>query len=94
MRALTAAAARIDPPRHPGEPSTLELFVASYVDMLQRARYARAEPTETEASAVEKVVAFVRNLVAVKRQKAEEGRSGSGLLSVPTVQTVQEDVVL
>jgi hypothetical protein len=62
--------------------------------MLQRARYARNEPTETEAGAVEKVVAFVRNLLEVKRQKAEEGRSGSGLLSVPTVQTVQEEVVL
>ncbi|GMK59718.1 hypothetical protein CspeluHIS016_0803240 [Cutaneotrichosporon spelunceum] len=83
--ALIAAASRIDPPQRPGEPSTLELFVASYVDILQRARYQRAEPTEKEAGAAEKIVAFVRNLIAVKRQKAEEARSAEHQLNVPTV---------
>ncbi|BEI85645.1 hypothetical protein CcaverHIS002_0510460 [Cutaneotrichosporon cavernicola] len=94
LGALIAAASRIDPSHRQGEPSTLELFVASYVDMVQRARYQRAEPTEKEASAVEKVVAFVRNLIAVKRQKAEEARSASGFLSMPTVHTVHEGRVV
>lgn len=69
--ALVDAADALADPNDRGKPNPLRIFVASYASIVDRARYARAEPTESDAAAVEKVVAFVRNLVEVKKQRRE-----------------------
>jgi anti-sigma factor ChrR (cupin superfamily) len=48
------------------------VFVASYTAIIDRALFARSEPSEVDAAAVEKVMALVRNLVEVKREKHGE----------------------
>lgn len=57
-----------------GKPDPLRIFVASWASIVERARFARAEPSEADAAAVEKVVEFVRNLAELRRQR----RDGAG----------------
>jgi len=66
---LVAAAEALSPPSVPGKPDPLRVFVASYAAIVDRARFARAEPSQADAEVVEKVVALVRNLVEVKRER-------------------------
>jgi hypothetical protein len=39
-----------------GDRGALRLLVNSYVNIIERARFGRREPTETDAAAVEKIV--------------------------------------
>jgi hypothetical protein len=45
------------------------VFVASYANIVERAQYARSEPSEEDAAATEKVVALIRNLLEVRRER-------------------------
>lgn len=72
LRDLIPAAERLCEPGVNPTTDPLSIFVASYVAIVERARYARAEPDEADASAVEKVLVFVKNLVSVRRKRLDE----------------------
>ncbi|KAL7420822.1 hypothetical protein Q5752_004775 [Cryptotrichosporon argae] len=59
---LLAAASALDP-------GPLKVFVSSYLAIVERARYARREPTEVDAQAVERVVELVGRLVEVRKSE-------------------------
>ncbi|KAK1923952.1 hypothetical protein DB88DRAFT_258962 [Papiliotrema laurentii] len=53
----------------------IKLFVNSYVKMIDRARYAKQEPTEGDASACEKLVEIVLLTLQMRRQREEREKN-------------------
>ncbi|WRT68131.1 uncharacterized protein IL334_005106 [Kwoniella shivajii] len=72
LQPLLEASAKIN------DNGAIRLFVNSYAKIIERARYARKEPSQADAEAVEKVVDVVLLTLEVKRRREQDRERAHG----------------